>query len=224
MFRIVLAGAVICGVGIAAGGAASAQAAVIDTFDFTQAGWVFDAGIHDGVLVPDVPDPGGILTGSFSGTVEPSGLIELGDLTAFSVAYSDTGFPAGHVSLALGDLKLFSYNTLGGPSSLDIDAGSGNRTCVGAAVPFSSDCTFGFAFAYPPGINGAVFEVPSFFTIPNFITAQQPAITLVSSVTTTPHIPEPSSISLFASFIAGMLGLAGWATRRRPAADMAEMP
>lgn len=74
---------------IGAGGvAAASQAATIDTFDFSEGNLnfaLFDAG---GQVVSMSPLPGATISGSFTGTVEPDGLIEQADLTAFSVSTS----------------------------------------------------------------------------------------------------------------------------------------
>ena len=94
----VLGMAAICVLGMAIGGAFPSRAATIDTFDFTQVGWVQVASFIGGTVTGSVPDPGGILSGSFTGTVEPSGLIELGDLTSFSDTYFNSASPGGNRS------------------------------------------------------------------------------------------------------------------------------
>lgn len=187
-----------------------AGAATIDTFSFTQSNWM--GSFSDGGMIhTSGPVAGGLLSGSFTGIVEPGGLIRLADLSAFSDNFTDTAAPMGVATLAmnLGSLTAFSYLTSGGASTLDIagtfDAG-GN--CVGGAVPFSPACTDGFAFAYPPGIFGAGFIVAD--PVPIVVALDQPVITLVSSVTT---VPEPSALPLLAAFA----GLFGFAARRRSA-------
>ena len=72
-------------------GTQSARATTVDTFAFTQGNW-FSAFLVDQTVIPEVSIAGGILTGSFTGKVEPDGLIELSDLTSFSATYSDSIF------------------------------------------------------------------------------------------------------------------------------------
>lgn len=57
------------------------EAGTIDTLDFTQGGWQSTSGIA------------GTLTGSFTGVVEPDGLIGAQDLTGFSaqLAFANGG-------------------------------------------------------------------------------------------------------------------------------------
>ena len=188
-----------------------AGAATIDTFSFTQSNWVgsFSEG---GLIHTSGPVAGGLLSGAFTGTVEPGGLIRLADLSAFSDIFTDTAAPMGVATtgMNLGSLTTFSYLTAGGPSTLDIAGTAGNGgNCVGGAVPFSPVCTANFVFAYPPGIFGAVFIILD--PVPIAVALDQPIITLVSSVTT---VPEPSSLSLLAAF-AGLFGIAGRSACRR---------
>ncbi len=104
-----------------------AQASVVRTFDFVQPGWQY----YDGTL-----------TGTFSGVVEPSGYIELGDLTSFTLTLDD---PPVRMEGALGDLSLFSYKP-GSASSLDIElSNSGGQFCLGASVQLDPVC-------YSPGL------------------------------------------------------------------------
>jgi hypothetical protein len=218
MRGVILAMAAVCGLGAASYGLSRARAATVDTFDFTQVGWDY-ASNFGGPITAGAPDPGGLLTGSFTGTVEASGLIELSDLTAFSAVYTDTANPGGFEFQDLSTTTLFSYDTVGSASSLDI-AGFFNfaEICVGGTVPFDANCTSNFLFAYTPGTNGAVFA-PT-LVIPVVVTSDRPTITLVSSVTTAPSstVPEPPSSILLLTALAGMLGLTGWTTRRRHAA------
>lgn len=211
MLRIVAAAIAVWGLSI---GAVAARAATIDTFSFTQAGWAKAMFTAAGPIGPGAPDPGGILTGTFTGTAEPGGFIQLGDLTSFSDSYSDAANPTGlgGTAMNLASLSAFSYLTMGGPSTLDIAGGRSGGNCVGGALPFSNNCTADMLVVYVPGITGAVFQ---FFGSPNFVSTAQPVITLVSSVTTPPAgVPEPSSLSLLAAFI-GLFGFAGCAHRRR---------
>jgi hypothetical protein len=80
-----------------------------------------------------------MLTGTFTGMLEPSGLIEAADLTNFSVQLNT---PNGHTGdfttiqpLSTGGQPFFSYNVNGGASSLDFVAtGSGGYLCEGAVT------------------------------------------------------------------------------------------
>ena len=217
MRRFVLAIAAACLAG-AANGLVPAHGATVDTFTFTQGGWA--AATLNQVFTPAAADPGAVLTGSFTGTVEPSGLIELSDLTAFSDVFSDTLHPNGVQVQNLEITSLFSFNTAGGNSSLTIagyylDTG---QSCVGSAVAFDSNCTGYSDFAYAAGINGSLFSGPFF---PRLVTFEQPIVTLVSSVTTSPTTvaaPELPSSVLFLSGLVGMLVFVRQAGSRRQAA------
>ncbi len=106
-----------------------AQASVLRTFDFTQSGWISPG------------DPGGsagYATGSFSGYVEPSGYLELSDLTSFNL---DLRTFSSEVTGGLGDLSLFSYKPGGGASTLDIEwSHLGIQFCMGASVQLAPAC------------------------------------------------------------------------------------
>src|SRR5579863_1085915 len=103
-----------------------AGASTVETFSFTQGGY-----------------PAGTLTGTFTGTLELDGSIQLADLTAFSTSYAvNLGPPQGMEidSYSLPDLKLFSFmpGTNGPNSTLDFFAGITTGTpgsiCAGAAA------------------------------------------------------------------------------------------
>jgi hypothetical protein len=143
-----------------------AYADTVDTFNFTQGGY----------------QAGGTLTGTFAGTVEPSGLIEAKDLTNFFAVFMPGPFEYELiVPLPSGGGPFFSYDVNGGNSTLDFIAAGQAPTdlCVGAAPPL------------------ACGSMPSSFGIVvNFAqTSEQPIVTLVSSVTTSP-VPEPLSAAL----------------------------
>ena len=76
-------------------------------------------------------------SGSFTGTVEASALIELSDLIAFHLSgnIEDFGFAGG-----LSNLTLFSYDTKGGASSLGFIE---TAVCVGAPSVLSLTCNPG---------------------------------------------------------------------------------
>jgi hypothetical protein len=223
MRTFVLASAAVIGLGAASFGLAGARAATVDTFNFSQAGWAYPV-LVDGTETLGTPRPSALLTGAFTGTVEPSGLIELGDLTAFSDLFTGGG---GDIEAAqdLATTTLFSYNTQGGASSLDI-AGppapeAASATCVGAAVPFDGNCNYSFGISFAPGIDGAVFIGGGTLIA---VTMDQPIITLVSSVTTPPTepVPEPPSSVLFLTGLVVMLGVTRGTRRFRDTAAYPE--
>ena len=84
--------ALLGGLGLAFTTASVAHATTIETYDFTVTGWSFNIG---GVFFPSNAR---VLTGSFTGVVEPDGLIEQTDLTSFSASFSLNGIPVEVVS------------------------------------------------------------------------------------------------------------------------------
>jgi hypothetical protein len=188
-----------------------ARSATIDTFAFMQLGWGASDNTAEGLTV-GAADPGGILQGTFTGTVEPNGLILLADLTAFSDSYSDSA-AKGIVGMGLADLTVFAYDATDGSGGLDMAGTYGkNQTCEGNAVPTTPDCNGSGSVVYTAGIDGAIFRAG--LPLPSLLTLDQPAVTLVSSVTTpVPVIPEPSALSLAAVF-GGLCAVAGWRRKR----------
>ena len=219
MRNFVLASVAVIGLGAGSLALSGARAATVDTFNFSQAGWAY-ANLVDGTEYLGIPRPTALLTGSFTGTVEPSGLIELGDLTAFSDLFTGGG---GDIEAAqdLATTTLFSYNTEGGASSLDIAGPSApeaaSATCVGAAAPFDGNCNYSFQISFAPGIDGAVFMDGGTLIA---VTTDQPIVTLVSSVTTPPTepVPEPPSSVLFLTGLVVMLGVTRGTRRFRDTA------
>lgn len=138
------------------------------------------------------------MTGSFSGTVEAGGLIELADLSdlsfVFTVPSTDPQAPilqfSGH-----GLPSFFSFNTTGGSSSLDFTAIFDVQICVGAVTALVCGLD---------GFNGSVFDGLNLFR-----TEDLPVVTLVSSVTAS--IPESSTWALM---LVGFAGLAFAGYRR----------
>jgi hypothetical protein len=164
--------------------APATSATTIDTYDFTQGGYVGLAGTGD-------------LTGSFTGAVESDGFIELADLSSMSVTFTVTGGGA----LSSDALPLFfSFDTAGGSSSLDLITNLVTTplpvsVCVGAAAVLgASGCGAG-------GFDGVFFP---------FTTQDFPVVTLVSSVTT----PEsPTWVMMLLGF-AGLAFAGHRGTRR----------
>lgn len=170
-----------------------APAAVIDTFDFS---------------IPVVVPGFGPFSGSFTGTVEPGGLIEQNDLSAFAVSQ------AGVQKAFLSGLALFSFDIDVGASSLDVIAyaffAPPFEFCVGAASVLSRFCETEVGTPNPPGTTSVVF--PNGTAIAD--TSSDPiTVVLVSSVNTA--VPEPSTWGMMVIGFAG-LGFAGYrrATRR----------
>jgi hypothetical protein len=169
---------------LALAGLVPARAAVIDTFSFSNlSGWdTFDTEF----------------SGSFTGTVEASGLIELSDLSAFHVS----GLFRGVTFLpnSLSNLTFFSYDTGAGASSLGFIAITNFAVCTGAPSVLSLTCNPGGN--HPAStlaaivVNGFVASTPDLTTV-----------TLVSSV-----VPE---ISTWAMMLLGFAGLGFAAYRRR---------
>jgi hypothetical protein len=178
-----------------------AKAATISTYSFTQTGY------HGGSMSNGLT---AVLSGSFSGTVENSGIIGQSDLTNFS--FTLTIYNTDHSVFAvpltgnLSDLALFSYDTTGSPSALDISSQNPVGVCVGAAAAFGLCGGSGYAgsFTY---LDSAHPIVPGSGE-PFLWTSEAPQIALTVATT-----PIPPALPLFASALAA-LGLFGWTKRR----------
>jgi hypothetical protein len=147
------------------------------------------------------PQPG-ILFGTFTGTVEPDGFIQLADLTDIDVM-SNIFFGA----LTRANFSLFSFNTTGGSSSLDFIASDPTipvLACAGASIALFAPCN---AFGRDP--TDATATV---FTFEPLFIFDIPTITLASS---TP-IPEPPTWAMLLAGVAG-IALARIASRGRGA-------
>ncbi|HEY1300290.1 MAG TPA: hypothetical protein VGF07_07315 [Stellaceae bacterium] len=174
---------------------APARSAVVDTFAVTQSGWAATEITAEGLTL-GAADPGGILTGTFTATVEPNGLILLADLTAFSDSYSDSA-AKGILSVGLADLTSFFYDPTEGSGSLQVAGTFGkDQTCEGNAVQNTPDCSGDESIIYAAGIDGAIFRAG--LPLPSLLTIDAPEITLVSS-TPAPVVPEPPSLPLLAA-------------------------
>jgi hypothetical protein len=169
--------------------AGSARASVVDTYSFTQGGYS-DPGVGSG----------GTLSGTFTGTVEANGYIELADVQSISATLT-----VGYLMrFAYGPPEFFSFLP-GSDSTLDLETGTvlGGFLCVGAVAAFAFDQCGGYG-----GVNG-IFNVAT--------TQELPALTLISSVVTpappvpmpqpapsTTPVPEPETLVLFATAVAGL--------------------
>jgi hypothetical protein len=171
------------------GVAPRAGAAVIDTFSFSNnAGW---SSLNTG------------FSGQFTGTVEPTGFIELSDLSSFQISGAVAGLNFGR-----SNLTFFSYDTGGGASSLGlIDTLSiGVVVCGGAPSVLSLACN-------PRGNNPpSTLAAIVIGSLPPIVTPDLTAVTLVSSVNT--GVPEPSTWAMLALGFAG-LGFAGYRRSKR---------
>lgn len=174
-------------------GSQTAQGSTIDTFNLVETGW--DAySIITGV---GPANPNGLLTASFSGSVEADGFIALADLSAFVLSSNITGEPQ---TINLAGISLFSYNVNGGTGSFDFAGTStrGNEVCLGAAVGLDGACNLQFQAGYPGGTRA----IAEFGGGPAGISFNAPEITLVSST-----VPEPGSLSLIG---VALTLLGGW--------------
>jgi len=174
-----------------------AYGATIDTFAFVEPN-VYENGVANGQLYE--------FAGSFTGTVESGGWIELTDLSAFQVRLDDSnGNPIPPFSMGLPSLTLFSFDINGGVSSLDF-AGTPSLSvanfCIGAATSLDAACTGNFNYTYPVGTIGVLL-----FPGPADFSSSFADLTLVSSVTTPPPAtaPEPRF-----GLLVGIAVLAGW--------------
>ena len=147
---------------------AYADTITTDTFSFTQGGYT-------GLIFPGST---GTLSGTFTGTVEANGTIQLADLSAIHIQYT-----AGGTSLfGYGPASFFSYNPTFGGSTLDVETAIGVNgfACVGAVA------AFGYGHCGAGGVNGEVAGLDT--------TQQLAAVTLISSVTTIVIPPQPLPI------------------------------
>ena len=99
-------------------------------------------------------------------------------------------------------MSSFRYETLGGAGTLSFGqmlADEKGSACVGFFA-FLSDATCSFREPLFPGANAFIQGAQE----PYASTADLPTVTLVSSVTTPPAVPEPGSWALFGIGIVGI--------------------
>jgi len=161
--------------------ATMAHAETINTYSFTQPGYT--------VFIDAQAAGTGTLSGTFTGTVNSTGLWQESDLSGFSATFSYPTF-VGSVSYnvaGLGDLSLFSFNT-GSAGDLSVLANNATHTtCVGAPAVLSPTCE---------SVNPNPANTLGVVLLEGFLlgrTADAPLVTLVSSVTSAPAVPEPRS-------------------------------
>ena len=149
-----------------------AHAGPLETFSFTQG-------------YPSLAS----VTGTFTGTVEPGGSIQLADLTAFSATYSLTGPVTLANTYTLADLQLFSFipGANGPNSSLDIFASVAasppGSLCVGAAAAFGQCGTGGnvagmvhVRYAQNPFLFDQTTQFANVTFVPTQVVTSEPAL------------------------------------------------
>ena len=174
----------------------AAEAAPV-SYTFTQTNWTT-----------------GSLSGSFSGSPESNGVINLKDLTSFSATFSDpTHTPPSSFPDQLSNLLAFSFDTTNPIQSLEFAAGLAPNSiivCSGAAE-VSSACGYNPP-APSPSTGAALATAQGYFVdLPLFgpFTTISPAVVSPAATAT----PEPGTASLL-SCVAGGLILAGGCRRR----------
>jgi hypothetical protein len=157
------------------------NATTVDTFSFTQGGYT---------------NGGMILSGTFTGTVNSNGFIELADLSNFSDTFEYVGGSMDYGYLT--SLSFFSFK-----AQSPIDAGSLDFK---NQVFLSSDVCVGAIAAF--GVCGGTGSLGAVHGL--YFTNEAPVITLVSSITS--GVPEPST---WAMMLLGFAGLGFMAYRRK---------
>jgi hypothetical protein len=169
-------------------GSTVGNATTVDTFNFTQGGYTYGT-------------DSGVLTGTFTGTLNSNGYIELGDLSSFSDSFAITSGLGTVTNLDFlpSSLVLFSFMPIdAGTLAIENEVGQGGFRyflCVGAPASLDASCG-------GTGHRGVVGG--------GFFTDQAPVVTLVSSITTA--VPEPST---WAMMILGFAGIGFMAYRRK---------
>ena len=180
---------------VLSGVTAPVHAVIIDTFAFTLYPSL------DGLVPP--------ATGTFTGTVESTSQINLGDLTNFSVA-----MPASLIEVHgnLTGLDFFSYNTTLDVGTFGFIVHDNTDPhlvgCVGAPLFLSPTCQ-GLAGLPPPDVHSGVILTGG---VSSFYFPQLPTVTLVSSVNTA--VPEPSTWILLFVGVLVLVVARSWRTMR----------
>ncbi|HZU26855.1 MAG TPA: PEP-CTERM sorting domain-containing protein [Bryobacteraceae bacterium] len=147
------------------------------TYDFTQTGW----------------DDGGVLTGSFTGTPEAGGVIQLGDLSAFNAVFTiSSTTPANN--FIFNTPTAFTFD----PNSADMLEFAAGSTSSQFALCSGSVDTNAICYGLPIGGPVATSSIGFFEDLPAFgasNTLTQVNVTPV--VTATAPVPEPATIALF---------------------------
>jgi hypothetical protein len=175
--------------------ATRADAATINTYAFTQNGYVGPGGLT------------GSLQGTFTGKVEADGLMNLSGLTAFQMTLTInlSSFPTETAS-SVGLPSLFSFNTLAAPNP----SGGNSTLAIVSSVYLAaavSDLCIGVAAPFTCGVSGASGAYPTLA----LATTSFPQLTLLNTTAVT---PLPAPVLLFGTALAG-LGLLGAKKRRR---------
>jgi hypothetical protein len=149
------------------------------TYTFSQSGWTDGAG--------DV----GTLTGSFTGTPEANGTIQLGDLTSFLASFHETVANVPN-TFNFNAPAAFSFDT-NSPSSLEFSAGS---AASNIQICSGSTDTQQICLGISPTSGAASPDVGYFFDLPNFGPSQTRIAAIVSPVSQPGTAPEPASVAL----------------------------
>ena len=168
------------------------------------------------------------LAGTFSGSIEPSGYLNLGDLKTFGITFVD-GNPSIidpipiDVSAGFGSLSHFSYNPSLGRASLDFVLTRNNpeasyTICIGLSAAFSPTCNPG---TFPGPFNADVLIDGTYYASSTGLAD----IVNTGSVTTgggtgTTAVPEPSPWRVLI-FGLGIIVLDRYRRRRRGATSAA---
>jgi MYXO-CTERM domain-containing protein len=174
-----------------AGGPAAASTV---SYTFSQGGW------------SDAAGDTGTLTGSFTGTPESGGDLQLADLTSFTADFHETG-PLGANSFIfnLVDTTGFSYDPTNGLEFAAGSAASDIQLCSGG-----SD-TNAVCFGISPTSGLAVDAFGFFDDLPDF---GQTTTKMDATVTQVSSTPEPGSTGLVAAAGVALLGVGVFRRRR----------
>lgn len=175
--------------------AAMAHADTVNTYSFTQGGYLFDSGPES-------------LSGTFTATISPLGHVDLSDLSAISLGFG------GDTSVGLSSVSLFSFNS-DHLSDLAMVANDGPlNICVGLPAIYLPTCNP--SASNPPDTFG-FYGLPVASQAYSVLSNQAPVVTLVSSVTRPSASTEPAAVpepATWAMILVGF-GAIGFATRTR---------